>query len=69
MLNGREWTAVPRGALIKPVKLLPPLDQRHYLIPEEVRRQIEQRSHDVYAVSTCSPTRRRTGGSVTRTGR
>jgi hypothetical protein len=49
--NGREWAAVPRGTLVKPVRVFPPLSQQHHLIPDEVRRQIDQCSDDVYAVS------------------
>jgi hypothetical protein len=49
--NGREWAATPSGTLVKPIRVMPPMSQRHYQIPNEVRNQINECSDDVYAVS------------------
>jgi hypothetical protein len=49
--NGREWAAVPRGSLVKPVRVMPPMGERHFLIPSEVRNQISECNDDIYAVS------------------
>jgi cell division protein FtsL len=49
--NGREWAAVPYGTLVKPVKVMPPMSERHLSIPSDVRAQIGECNDDVYAVS------------------
>lgn len=49
--NGREWAATPCGTLVKPIRVMPPMSERHFSIPSEVRNQITECSDDVYAVS------------------
>ena len=50
-VTGHGWEPVLRGSSIEMVRVLPPMAERHVVIPEEVVRQMDQCSDEVYAVS------------------
>jgi hypothetical protein len=48
---GRGWTPVPAGSATAPVRVLPPMDEKHVMIPQAVRNQLQQCNDSVYTVS------------------
>lgn len=50
-VRGLRWTPVACGSATTPVRVLPPMDERHVMLPEQIRNQAEQCSDSVYTVS------------------
>jgi hypothetical protein len=49
--RGRPWEPVSHGTSIETVRVIPPGDERHILIPADVRAQLAECNDEVYAVS------------------
>jgi hypothetical protein len=50
-VRGLGWTPVACGSSTEMLRVLPPGEQYHFFIPQEVRSQRSECNADVYAVS------------------